>query len=122
MLSSLGSSTRISGPTSPGGFRGCLRGALHMRRPRQEFLAVRDGEVWRELRDAAHVQLAIAEHREQYRMAPRRPRDGDAGVGLVLREVQHLGAVREHRGRFADVEPACVHFGDVRDEHGLDAP
>jgi hypothetical protein len=40
----------------------------------------------------------------------------------VLREVQHLRAVGEHRGGLADVEPTLVHFGDVGDEHGFDAP
>ena len=40
----------------------------------------------------------------------------------LLREVQHLRAVREHRRCLADVDPPLVHFGDVGYEDGLDAP
>ena len=56
-------------------------------------------------------------------MLPCGARGRDAQVRLELGEVEHLRAVGEHRGRgLAGVEPARVHFPDVGDEIGLDAP
>ena len=49
--------------------------------------------------------------------------DLDAQVGLLVRQVQQLCAVREHRGEaFARIQPSVVGLRDVRDEPRLDTP
>jgi hypothetical protein len=53
-------------------------------------------------------------------MLPRGASGGDAEVGLGVREMEALRAVREHRGRgLTGVEPARVDLADVGDEVGL---
>jgi hypothetical protein len=62
-----------------------------------------------------------SEHREKHLVLPGGSGDGDAPIGLGLREVQLLRTVREHRGkRLAGVEPSLVDLADVGDEVGLD--
>lgn len=92
-----------------------------VRRARENLVGVRVREVRYELADPARVQPAIAQHHEQGGIPPRSSRDGDSRIRLVLREVQHLRAIGEHRGGLVDVRPALVHFGDVGDENGFDA-
>ena len=47
---------------------------------------------------------------------------GDAQIGLGLREMEHLGRVKEHRRRGrAGVQATRVDLGEVSDEVGLDA-
>ena len=56
-------------------------------------------------------------------MLSRRTGGRNAEIGLGLREVQGVRAVREHRRkRLAGIEPSLVHLGDVGDNVGLDAP
>ena len=53
-------------------------------------------------------------------MFPGRPRDSDAQVGLVLREMECLDTPGEHRGRgLTGVELPAVDLGDVGNEVGL---
>jgi len=71
----------------------------------------------------AQVQAPIAQHLEQDRIRSRRPCHGDAQVGRILRQVQHLGAVAEHRGRrLACKQPASIDLADMRHEIGGDVP
>jgi len=80
-------------------------------------------EVRSQLGDGAEMQAAIGQHVEQHREAARGASAGDAQVGLVLGEVEHLDAVGEHaRARLTQVEPAGVDLGDVRHDLGLAAP
>jgi hypothetical protein len=54
---------------------------------------------------------------------PRRPCHGDPKIGLELREVEDLRAVREHRrARLTRVQLPRVDLADVRNEIGLDPP
>ncbi len=79
-------------------------------------------KVRRQLGDGAQMQTAIREHVEKQREAARGPRAGDAQVGLVLGQVQHLPAVAEHRSaRFAEVELAGVdlYYGRWKIELGI---
>ena len=56
-------------------------------------------------------------------MLPRRSGRGDAQIGLRLRKVEDLRAVREHRRRGrARVQAARVDLTEVGDEVGLDTP
>ena len=92
-----------------------------VRRPGQYALAVLVREMGREGRDAAQVQPAIPEHREEHRVLPSGASDGDTEVRLGLRKVQDLDAVREHgRASVPGVQAAMVDLPDVRNEVGLD--
>jgi hypothetical protein len=89
-------------------------------RPLQQIVPVFLGEVRRQALDAAHVEAAVRQHGQEHRVASRGPGHRDAQVGLGLREMEHLGAPREHRrGRLASVELAPVHLGHVGHELGL---
>ena len=56
-------------------------------------------------------------------MVARRPRGSDAQVGLMLRQMQDVGAIDEHGvARLAGEQPPLFHFADVRDELPFDAP
>jgi len=47
----------------------------------------------------------------------------DPQIGLRLGEVQDPSAIAEHGGRrFPRIQPPLVHFADMGDELGLDAP
>jgi len=93
-----------------------------MRGPCEDGVAVLPGEQWQQDRDSAEVHAAVAEHGEQHRVLARGAGDGDAKVGLGLREVEPLGAVDEHRWcGLAGVEPPRVHLADMSDKVGLDA-
>jgi hypothetical protein len=77
--------------------------------------------VRRKNRYAAQVKTAIAQHRQEHRVFPRRPSHGDAEICFGLGKVQYLGAVGEHRGTsLTGIEPSVVHFTDVRYQVGLD--
>ena len=92
-----------------------------MRRPLEESLAVFPGEVGRQECDPAQVKAPVAQHREDHRVLAGGPRHGDAQVGLRLREVQGVRAIREHRREgLAREEPSGVHLGDVGDQLALD--
>ncbi|HXY38685.1 MAG TPA: hypothetical protein VEQ10_03400 [Vicinamibacteria bacterium] len=69
------------------------------------------------------MQPPVTQQLEQDGVTSCRASDGDAQLGLVLRQVQQLGAVREHR---RDGEPriqtAGVDLANVRDEIGVVAP
>jgi len=67
------------------------------------------------------VKPAVPEHLEQDGVLPRRPRHGDAQVGLVLPQTQDPPAVLEHRrARLPRVEPPDLHLSDVSHALGLD--
>jgi hypothetical protein len=88
----------------------------------EERLAVLRSQERREPRQPAQVEPAVSEPVEQRRELAGRAGDRDAAVGLGLREVQVLRAVREHRGeRLPGLEPSLVDLADVSDEIGLDA-
>ena len=93
-----------------------------MGRSLEQRLAVLRGQVRHEPGQAAEMQATVSEHREQRRMAARRASNGDAPVGLGLREVQVLGAVRKHRRECpSGIEPSLVDLAEMGDEIGLDA-
>ena len=95
--------------------------AVH--RAPQHGVEVIDRAVRGQPGDGVEVQSSVGQHGEQDRMATRGAGDGDAQVGLPLREVEAFPAVREHgRTRLAKVEPAAVDLGDVQDEVDLDPP
>jgi hypothetical protein len=74
-----------------------------------------------EPRDPAQMQPAIGQHLEQRGILPRRPRDRDAQVGLVLPQMENPPAVLEHRrARLPRVKPPDLHFSDVGHDLGLD--
>jgi hypothetical protein len=88
----------------------------------QERVPVLPGEMRSQLGDSGQVQAPIGEQDEEHRVLARRTRHRDAQVGLVLREVEDLGAVGEHRGAgFAGEEPPAVQFTDMGDEVRLDS-
>jgi hypothetical protein len=88
----------------------------------QDGVAVLRREMGRELRDPAQVEPAIAEHREQEGMLAGGTRRGDPQVRLCVRQMQELGAVREHRRRRRPrIQPPPVDLPDVGDEVGLSA-
>ena len=73
--------------------------------------------------DAAQVKLTIAEHFQELRMLPRRPRDRDPQIRFRLGQMKHFSAVTKHRrAGLASIQPARFHFADVRDEVGFDPP
>ena len=73
--------------------------------------------------DAAQVKLTIAEHFQELRMLPRRPRDRDPQIRFQLGQMKHFSAVTKHRrAGLASIQPARFHFADVRDEVGFDPP
>jgi hypothetical protein len=93
-----------------------------VRRPPQERLAILGREVRSQQRDPAQVKPPVTEHRQDHRMLPRGPGDGDAQVGLGLREVQGPRAVGEHRREgLTGVEASLVRLGDVGHQVLLDA-
>jgi hypothetical protein len=74
----------------------------------------------RQPRDPAEVQPSVAEHLEQDGMLTRRPRHGDAEIGLVLPQAENSPAVFEHRrARLAGIEPPALHLCDMSDHLGL---
>jgi hypothetical protein len=90
--------------------------------PLQHPVAVAGGEVWRQLGDGREMEAAVTQHGQQHGVLPGRPGHGDAQVGLVLREMKHLGAVDEHRRRgLSGVEPPGVDFGNEGDKVCFDA-
>jgi hypothetical protein len=92
-----------------------------VRSPGQDPIAVLFRQVSRQYRDAAQVKTAIPEHRQERRVPPRGASHRDAQISRRLREVQHLGAVDEQgRASLASIEPALVHFTDMRDRIGFD--
>lgn len=81
------------------------------------------GEVWRNLRDPAQVQAAVAEHRKDGWLGAGGSRGGDPQVRLGLGQVEDFGAkVKQGRRALSRVKPALVHFAEVGDELGFDAP
>jgi hypothetical protein len=80
------------------------------------------GEVRGQLGYSGEVKAAIPQHRQEHGMLPCGASHQDAQIGLGFREVEDLGAVREHRGRgFASIEPSLVDLADVGDEVGFHA-
>src|SRR5688572_11358751 len=69
------------------------------------------------------METAVSQHREQQRMFARSSSNGDPEIGLLLGQVQDIGAVRKHRwfGR-PRIEATRVHFRDVGDQHSLYTP
>ena len=93
-----------------------------MRCASEQSLPVLCREVRREQGDRAQVKAPVAEHRQEHRVLARGAGDGDAQVGLTLREMESLRAVGEHgRERFTRVEASLVRLGNVGDEVRLDA-
>ena len=91
--------------------------------PLQHGLRVLLSQVRRQPGDPAQVQPAVAEHLEQHRVLPGRPRHGDPQIGLVLPQAKDSPAVLEHRGaRPLGVQASELHLADVSDDLGLDAP
>jgi hypothetical protein len=77
----------------------------------------------RKLRDTTQVEPPVGEHFEKDGVLSRRSGRCDAQIGLLLREVQKLHAIREHRGHgCASKQPPLVHLIDVGNEFGFDAP
>ena len=75
-----------------------------------------------EPREATQVEPAVPERLQDCRVPACRAGYGDAAVGLGLREMQVLRAVREHRWEgMTGEEPSLVDLADVGDEVGLDA-
>jgi len=69
---------------------GLARGRL------QKLLPILPGQVRGQLGDAGQVQAPVGQHLQEHRMLPRGAGGGDAQVGLGLREMEHLRAVRKH--------------------------
>ena len=91
--------------------------------PLEQGLPVLGGEVRGELRDRGQVQPPVGQHGEEERVLPRGAGRGDPEVGLGLREVEDLGAIRKHRrAGLAGVETPRVDLANVSDEVGLVAP
>jgi hypothetical protein len=91
-----------------------------MSRAPQEIGSVLRREVRDELGDPGQMKTPVAKHLQELRMLPCGPRRRDPQVGLGLREVEHVDAVRKHRGRsHSSEEPAPVHLADMGDELGL---
>ena len=63
----------------------------------EEGLVVLLRQVRGELSNARQMKPTVTQHFQEERMPPRCSRRGDALVGFVLREVQHVGGVGEHR-------------------------
>jgi uncharacterized membrane protein YccC len=88
----------------------------------QEGVAVLPRQMRRQLGDAAEVQAAVGEHREQDGVPARGARSGDPKVGFRLREMQDVDAVAEHRRRRkARIEASPIDLTDVGDEVRLGA-
>ena len=88
----------------------------------EDHLVVVRGEERYEPRQAAQMQAAVPQHRQQLWVPACRASDGDPTVGLSLGEVQPLGAVDKHRrARLSGKEPALVDLANVRDQIGFDA-
>jgi len=88
-----------------------------VRRTGEHLVTVRRGQVGGELADPGQVDPPVGEHLQEHRMLARGPSGGDPQVGFVLREVQDLRAVDEHRiASLASVELPLVHLADVRHE------
>ncbi len=69
------------------------------------------------------MDLSGFESFEQSGIASRRTGSGDPVVRGPLREVQHLGAVDEHRGAgFLEVELARIHLGQMSEKPDLELP
>jgi hypothetical protein len=93
-----------------------------VRRTTEERVAVLPRQVRRQLGDAAEVQAAVGEHREQDWMLARGARRHDPQVGFRLREMEDVDAVAEHRRRRrARIEASPIHLADVGDDVGLSA-
>ena len=93
-----------------------------MRCASEQSLPILCREVRCEQGDRAQVKAPVAEHRQEHRVLARGAGDGDAQVGLTLREMESLRAVGEHgRERFTGVEASLVRLGNVGDEVRLDA-
>ena len=77
--------------------------------------------MWRQLGDCGQVKAAVTKHGQEHRVLPRGAGYRDSQVGLGFRQVEHLGAVREHRrSGFAGVEAPRIHLGDVGDHVRFD--
>jgi hypothetical protein len=78
-------------------------------------------QVRSELSDARQMKATVAKHFQKDRIPPRGSRRGDSLVRFVLREVQHVGCVREHRrASLPGIQPPLVNLADLSDEIGLD--
>src|SRR6185503_21060746 len=88
----------------------------------EERLAVRRSQERYEPREAAQVDPPVSQGLEDCRVLASGACNGDAAVGLGLREVQVLGAVRKHRRECSSgIEPSLVDLAEMGDEIGLDA-
>ncbi len=86
----------------------------------QHGVAVGGREGRCQVRHSGQVQPPVGEHFEDQRVLAGRTRRGDTPPGLVLREVEPLGAVGEERGAgFLQIEPARVDLAEVRQQENF---
>jgi hypothetical protein len=83
----------------------------------EQHVSVLRSQVRRQLGDAGQVEAPIREQREKLRVLAGCPRDRDAQVGLVLREMEDVRAIDEHRrASFAGEQASAVYLADVGDD------
>ena len=88
----------------------------------EQRLVVLIREMRCEQGDGRERHVAVGHAREDQRISPRGAGCRDAAVGRRLGETQHAGGPGEERGvALAEVEPACIDFGEERDELGRGA-
>jgi hypothetical protein len=88
--------------------------------PLEEDLSILGSEDGSQQRDAAQVDAAVAQHRQEPGVRAAGPGHVDAQPGLGLREVEHLHTVGEHGGDgLPGVGSPGVDLSDVGDEVGL---
>ena len=78
---------------------------------------IRGREVRRKERDRRQRQRPVGQPLKEHRESPRRACGLDPSIGGVLRQVQHVRAVREQRrAPGLEVESSRVELGQQRDE------
>jgi hypothetical protein len=83
----------------------------------EQRLMVLSGQVTAEQGDRREVEGSVCDQFEDHRPCSCGSRRFDAGVRGVLGQMEHLGAVREHRrAALAEVEASCVDFGQRPDD------
>ena len=93
------------------------RALAQVSRLRQHCAMIRVREVRRKERDRRQRQRPVSQSLKEHRKSPRRARRLDPSIGGVLRQVQHVCAVREQRrAPGLEVESSRVELGQQRDE------
>ncbi|HKU41219.1 MAG TPA: hypothetical protein VJR89_23815 [Polyangiales bacterium] len=88
-----------------------------MPRTLQQLEMIRVAEMWSEQLDCSQVQLVALEHPQDHGKPPAQPSGSNPYECFVLRHMQRLDGVREHRRkRIRPEQPTLIHLSHVNQQ------